>query len=430
MGEWKSILLATLVMPYLNQLKDWVTFSNILKLFAYSYRINSHSESYHLAQKAVSKHVKKTRRWREVTLKSHSTSAFLFDEVEDETQMMPDTGVYWFRFEGTWVRARVETKTPDSASSQQDSHESITFYFVSRDSQPVIDFREYLTSLEEEERKEKTGIWVPRWSYWSLVNLRRRRPESTLFYPGDLHLDLLEDLKRFLNSQERYFSKGRVHKRCYLLYGPPGNGKTTLLTWLASQLGKDLCMISGDMEGDKFLQLVSSMPKDSILLFEDVDTIFDSAESREDDRVDDESSSPPAPRKKKLNADNKVGLSVLLNFLDGLYSKDGQIVFMTTNYPNKLDGALTRKGRVDRHVKLPHPDDDSIARFFNFYYPDADPRPLIKAYRDKGELAPVGAFQELFDTTDDPSDLVSNMDTLYQPRGESDSERDQDTFDG
>lgn len=44
---------------------------------------------------------------------------------------------------------------------------------------------------------------------------------------------------------------------------------------------------------------------------------------------------------------NRVTLSGLLNALDGVASSEGRIVFMTTNYLDRLDAALIRPGRVD-----------------------------------------------------------------------------------
>jgi mitochondrial chaperone BCS1 len=42
-----------------------------------------------------------------------------------------------------------------------------------------------------------------------------------------------------------------------------------------------------------------------------------------------------------------VTFSGLLNALDGVASTEARIVFMTTNYLNRLDPALIRPGRVD-----------------------------------------------------------------------------------
>lgn len=44
----------------------------------------------------------------------------------------------------------------------------------------------------------------------------------------------------------------------------------------------------------------------------------------------------------------------LLNVLDGVVDTPGRIVVMTTNYPEALDAALIRPGRIDKIIYLGH----------------------------------------------------------------------------
>lgn len=44
---------------------------------------------------------------------------------------------------------------------------------------------------------------------------------------------------------------------------------------------------------------------------------------------------------------NRVTFSGLLNCLDGVASTEARILFMTTNYLERLDPALVRPGRID-----------------------------------------------------------------------------------
>ena len=57
---------------------------------------------------------------------------------------------------------------------------------------------------------------------------------------------------------------------------------------------------------------------------------------------------------KKKKQGSKVTLSGLLNFINGLWSACGgeRIIAFTTNHVEKLDPALTRRGRMDLHVEL------------------------------------------------------------------------------
>ncbi|CBI29761.3 unnamed protein product, partial [Vitis vinifera] len=51
---------------------------------------------------------------------------------------------------------------------------------------------------------------------------------------------------------------------------------------------------------------------------------------------------------------SKVTLSGLLNFIDGLWSasKGERLIAFTTNHMEKLDPALIRRGRMDKHIEL------------------------------------------------------------------------------
>ena len=42
----------------------------------------------------------------------------------------------------------------------------------------------------------------------------------------------------------------------------------------------------------------------------------------------------------------------LLNVLDGVVDSPGRIVIMTTNFPDALDAALIRPGRMDKKIHL------------------------------------------------------------------------------
>ncbi|GFZ17508.1 P-loop containing nucleoside triphosphate hydrolases superfamily protein [Actinidia rufa] len=64
----------------------------------------------------------------------------------------------------------------------------------------------------------------------------------------------------------------------------------------------------------------------------------------------------------KEESTSRVTLSGSLNFIDGLWSASGgkRIIAFTTNYVEKLDPALIRRGRMDKHIEL------SYCRFEGF----------------------------------------------------------------
>lgn len=97
-------------------------------------------------------------------------------------------------------------------------------------------------------------------------------------------------------------------------------------------------------------------PEQSIILLEDIDAAF---VSRED----------TSQQKQAFEGLNRVTFSGLLNCLDGVASTEARIVFMTTNYIERLDPALIRPGRVDFKAFVGHCEqyqlEEMFKRFFN-----------------------------------------------------------------
>lgn len=63
-----------------------------------------------------------------------------------------------------------------------------------------------------------------------------------------------------------------------------------------------------------------------------------------------------------------ITLSFLLNLLDGVLETPGRILIMTSNYPNRLDKALIRPGRIDVNVKFTNADLDMITQMIKNFY--------------------------------------------------------------
>jgi ATPase family associated with various cellular activities (AAA) len=69
----------------------------------------------------------------------------------------------------------------------------------------------------------------------------------------------------------RYHERGVPYRRGYLLYGPPGSGKTSYIYAIASHLNYDICILSLSEEGmsdDRLAHSLSQVPLKSIILLE------------------------------------------------------------------------------------------------------------------------------------------------------------------
>lgn len=67
--------------------------------------------------------------------------------------------------------------------------------------------------------------------------------------------------------------------------------------------------------------------------------------------TDAESSAIPH-RQKRRKQKSRLTRSGFLNAIDGVCGPTGHILIMTTNYPERIDPALTRPGRIDYKIEF------------------------------------------------------------------------------
>jgi ATP-dependent 26S proteasome regulatory subunit len=75
----------------------------------------------------------------------------------------------------------------------------------------------------------------------------------------------------------------------------------------------------------------------------------------------------------RLNAENDkkknlINLSFMLNLLDGVLETPGRILIVTSNYPEKLDDAILRPGRIDIKIQFKRASLSVIAEMFAHFY--------------------------------------------------------------
>ena len=68
-----------------------------------------------------------------------------------------------------------------------------------------------------------------------------------------------------------------------------------------------------------------------------------------------------------MNA-SKLTLATLLEVLDGVMEMDGRMLIITTNYPEKLDKALIRPGRIDMKVHFGPMTSKNIIEMFEHFF--------------------------------------------------------------
>jgi SpoVK/Ycf46/Vps4 family AAA+-type ATPase len=151
------------------------------------------------------------------------------------------------------------------------------------------------------------------------------------------------------NSEKWFKSKHLPYKLGALLTGKPGTGKSSFVKAMAQEVDLpieifDLTTFTNEDMIRYWGQLKERAPVAA--LFEDIDRLFDE-------------------KGRLLQNQEKYGgpsltLDCLLNCISGVLPSDGILTIATANFPERLDPALTRPGRLDREIVFK--DLDGIAR--------------------------------------------------------------------
>lgn len=252
-------------------------------------------------------------------------------------------------------RIRVQLVKPDIGITEGKNRslfapDVLHFHASSPDGQQAV--VTMLRGLARQRQQRRPALFLLNsWGSWTRRDdLPARSLESVVLVEGQMER-LRADLDGFLADEPEYVRRGIPWHRGYLLHGPPGTGKTSIVRALAATLGLNLWYAPlADLEKDaSLLSLINEVTPRSVLLLEDVD-IFHAARDRDDDQG------------------ASVTMAGLLNALDGVATPHGLITFMTTNDVSVIDPALLRPGRVDLTECVAMPTQEQIVRLWWQFY--------------------------------------------------------------
>jgi SpoVK/Ycf46/Vps4 family AAA+-type ATPase len=162
--------------------------------------------------------------------------------------------------------------------------------------------------------------------------VKQLKVDDLIDFADSLPAQILREIETFWALGGRFQRRGYLHRRGYLLYGPQGSGKSSVVHQVVQRIvraGHVAVFCEDPAVFDRAVGLFRKIEPERplVAVFEDIDAIIEGH-----------------------------GDSELLQWLDGSHQVNKVINLATTNYPEQLDRRLvSRPRRFDRIIKIEAP---------------------------------------------------------------------------
>ncbi len=166
-------------------------------------------------------------------------------------------------------------------------------------------------------------------------------------------MEVFNEIKKFWTQKDAYKKIKKPFRRSFLLYGPPGVGKSFLLNLTTQHIiatgGLVIQMTPNAtaMHLSTVLQNIKRVEpnRNVLVLLEDVDVMLEQS----------------------------YNINALLNILDGIVAINNVIYIATTNYIERLEQRImNRPNRFDKVIHIGYPDKKSRMAYLDFLLEDFD----------------------------------------------------------
>ena len=253
------------------------------------------------------------------------------------------------------------------------------------------------------------------------------RSFENVFFEQRAHLKTHLDF--FLTRRDWYEKKGIPYTLGFMFHGDPGCGKTSSIKAIANTARRHIVNIQlsqikskeqlrhlffndeihvyDGMKTERFTIPVH----ERLYVIEDIDAMGDSVlrrDLKQPAEAKKEDAWMEAHREEEQN--EPLDLSFLLNLLDGTLEASGRILAITSNFPERIDKALIRPGRIDMIVHFRKCNLRILSEMVNSFY-DREFGDWTTADMDY-KWSPAEVNQILFRNFTNPETALEELKTL------------------
>ncbi len=214
--------------------------------------------------------------------------------------------------------------------------------------------------------------------------------------------ELRRRIEFFLGNRDWYERKGIPYQLGIMLTGECGTGKSSAIRAIANATGRSIVNVNlsgvatasqlkrllqqealSVLESDEQVEpaIVKLPVAQRIFVIDEIDAVGSLVSDRSGEGRHDVVAVP-----------DELTLGEILNVMDGGIEVPGRILVMISNYPERLDRALVRPGRIDIHVTFGLADRDTLADLYKVVF-DEELDPESVARLPDRQLSPSHASE-------------------------------------
>lgn len=245
-------------------------------------------------------------------------------------------GVFFIKVaKGTYIFVDAE-KYRSETTKDQESHPIYMYIFGRKAPTLFKKLSKYIGTKNTSSNKiySIVGVKDGDRNYWNCTASKLTpRTMDTIFMDHDQKKRIIDHIDQWVRSEKMYTDRGLLFKTGILLHGHAGTGKSSMAMSIANYLGCGLITIDPTtFQHMNIAEITESIVADEttyVILIDEIDTLFVSRDIQDASEI------------------QKEKTAKLLSFLDSPQSPTNVVFVATTNYINRLDSALLRKGRFD-----------------------------------------------------------------------------------